>query len=234
MLFRLTFALFLVVSLSFPISAPASQIDEDQAGAWYMYFFNKDFSQSRFGFQGDIQHRNWDMGGDLEQLLVRGGLTYRPEALAGKYTLGVANITSGQFGRSDKTTSETRIYQEVLIPQQLGSRIFLRHRARFEQRWVEDQDFRTRLRYGLFADVPLNQPTLSEGAWYLALYNEIFVNGERDIGSGRQVDFYDRNRFYTALGYKLGDRGQIQVGYMQQHTEAVNKGQFQISFHQAF
>ncbi len=41
---------------------------------------------------------------------------------------------------------------------------------------VEDQDFRTRYRYALFASIPLNGTTLSEGAWYLSIYNEIFIN----------------------------------------------------------
>ncbi|NCV11403.1 MAG: DUF2490 domain-containing protein, partial [Rhodobacteraceae bacterium] len=45
---------------------------------------------------------------------------------------------------------------------------------------------------------------------------------------------YDRNRFYAALGYKFSDWGQVQAGYMQQHTNAVNKGQFQLSLHYAF
>ena len=29
------------------------------------------------------------------------------------------------------------------------------------------------------------------------------VNGERDIGGGRQVEIFDRNRFYAAMGYAL-------------------------------
>jgi hypothetical protein len=212
----------------------AAEIDQDQPGGWYMVTFNKDFSESRFGFQGDVQYRTWDGSGDLEQLLLRGGITYRPDALPGKSTLGLANITSGQFGDSKQTRTENRTYQEAMIPQRLGQKGFLKHRFRFEQRWVNGQDFRTRLRYALFANVPLNRPDLSPGAFYLAVYNEVFINGERDIGGGAEVDFYDRNRLYGALGYKFSNTGQIQVGYMQQHTNVVNKGQFQLSLHYNF
>ena len=214
--------------------ATVNPIEEDQLGGWYMYFFSKDFAKSRLGVQGDIQYRTWDGGGDLEQLLIRGGLTYRPSELPGKYTLGVANITSGEFGASDQTQTETRSYQEALVPQILADRLYLKHRMRLEQRWVNGQDFRTRFRYALFANVPLNQPDLTSGAWYLSLYNEIFINGETNIGEGKEVDIYDRNRFYAALGYKFSDWGQVQAGYMQQHTNAVNKGQFQLSLHFAF
>ena len=124
----------------------AAEIDQDQPGGWYMLTFNEDFTESRFGFQGDVQYRTWDGSGDLEQLLLRGGIPYRPDALPGKYTLGLANITSGQFGESKRAGTENRTYQEAVIPQLVGQRGFLKHRFRFEQRWVNGQDFRTRLR----------------------------------------------------------------------------------------
>ena len=233
MLYRIAF-LMAALAAVLSASAVATEVDEDQPGGWYMVFFSKDLAESRLGFQGDIQYRTWDGGSDLEQLLIRGGLTYRPNTLPGKYTLGLANITSGQFGDSKQTRTENRTYQEALFSQNVAERVYLKHRVRFEQRWVNGQDFRTRFRYALFANVPLNQPDLSPGAWYLALYNEIFINGERNIGDGKEVDFYDRNRFYAALGYRFSDAGQIQAGYMQQHTNAVNKGQLQLSLHYSF
>ncbi|MCH1611311.1 MAG: DUF2490 domain-containing protein [Luminiphilus sp.] len=160
-----------------------------------MAFLSKDFAESWFGVQGDIQYRTWDGGGDLEQLLIRGGFTCRPDTLPGKYTLGVTNITSGQFDQSKQTKTESRTYQQALIPQRPGKKWLLKHRLRFEQRWVNGQDFRTRFSYALFANVPLNRPDLSPCAFYLALYNELFINGQRDIGDGIEVDLYDRNRF---------------------------------------
>jgi hypothetical protein len=212
----------------------AAQIDEDQLGAWYMYFWSTTIGESRWGFQGDGQFRNWDLGGDLEQLLLRGGLTYSPRSTRAVFTLGYASITSGAFGDSDETSREDRIYQEALLPQTIGSRVYLRHRFRFEQRWVEGQDFRTRFRYNIFVDIPLNREDLRQGAVYLALYNEIFINGERDIGDGRQVELFDRNRLYGAIGYSLTDRLRVQGGYMYQVTDLYSKGQLQISFHHAF
>ena len=212
----------------------AAQVDEDQLGAWYMYFFSHTIDNSRWGLQGDAQYRNWDLGGDLEQLLLRSGVTYRPESANVLFTLGYASITSGAFGSSSDTTREDRIYQEALLPHKVGERVFLRHRFRFEQRWVDNQDFRTRFRYALFVDVPLNQTDLSDGALYLAFYNELFINGGRDIGRGRSVDTYDRNRTYAALGYSLSDTMKLQGGYMYQHSNGVEKGQIQLSLHHSF
>jgi len=83
---------------SFAAVPSHAQVDEDQLGAWYMYFWNVAAGNRKFGLQGDIQHRNWDTDGDLEQLLIRGGLTWQPENGSGLYTLGLAHITTGAFG----------------------------------------------------------------------------------------------------------------------------------------
>lgn len=213
------------------VGTVAAQVDESQNGAWYMLFWSKSFDDSRWGIQGDFQNRNWDTGGDLEQWLLRSGVTYRPEGSKNLYTFGYANIRSGVFGPSDASAREDRIYQEALIPQRWGERWRFRHRLRFEQRWVDGQDFRTRLRYALFADVPLNSTDMSPGTIYGALYNELFINGERSIGDGRRVDTYDRNRTYAALGYVLGPSAKVQAGYMYQHSNGVEKGQWQLSLH---
>lgn len=69
-----------------------------------------------------------------------------------------------------------------MLPQRIGERMYLRHRFRFEQRWVENQDLRSRFRYALFMYVSSNQTYMSQGALYLSFYNELFINGESEIG----------------------------------------------------
>lgn len=209
----------------------AQEIDEGQLGAWYMYFFNKKFEDSRFGLQGDYQFRYWDGVNDLEQLLLRTGVTYRPKSNDITFTLGYAFIKTGAFGESNASVIENRIYQEALIPQKIGSRFYLTHRMRYEQRWVQDQQLRTRFRYNLFLNVPLNKETIEKKAIYLALYNEIFINGQTQIGDEREVQLFDRNRTYLGIGYGLSDKLRTQIGWMNQTTTAWAKGQLQFSIH---
>ena len=66
------------------------------------------------------------------------------------------------------------------------------------------------------------------------LPRHITVNGERDIGDGRSVERFDRNRTYAAIGYGLSERMRLQFGYMHQATDDVDKGQVQLSLHQTF
>ena len=203
----------------------------DGMGAWYMYFWNTTFKDSQWGLQGDLQHRNYDLGGDMEQIMLRGGLTFKPKNTDIKFTLGVANITSGTFGESTENSNETRIYQEALIKNKVGIRFHLTHRFRYEQRFLKDQDLRTRYRYNLFLNLPLNSKKIEQGTYYLALYNEIFINGQQDIGNGKTVNIFDRNRTYGALGYSITDNLKIQLGVMRQSTTDCFKDQLQISLH---
>lgn len=209
-----------------------AQVDERQAGAWYMIFFQSTFHEGPWGIQGDVQYRNWNLLGDLEQLLLRGGLTYQPTGTPVKFTLGYGHVTTGAFGDDDASYRESRIYQESLYPARIGNRFYLQHRFRFEQRFVEDQDVRTRYRYNLFLNIPLNRTVFEAGTLYLALYNEIFINGQRSIGQGKTVELFDRNRLYAGLGIVISHGTNVQAGIMQQATDNWRKNQLQLSLHQ--
>ena len=177
-----------------------------------------------------MQHRNWNIAGDLEQLLLRGGVTYTPKNTSIKFTLGYGHITTGSFGEDNAKVFENRIYQEALYPVKLGKRVYLNHRFRFEQRFLTD-NFKTRYRYNLFLNVPLNNEGFDTNTIYLALYNEIFVGGYNQTLSSSETEHFDRNRFYSGVGYVINKSLRVQLGYMNQHTNSWVKNQLQFSLH---
>lgn len=69
---------------------------------------------------------------------------------------------------------------------------------------------------------------------YLSLYNEVFINGERNIGNGNSVGIFDRNRSYAAIGYMIKKQLKVQIGVMLQITDNWGKTQVQISLHHKF
>lgn len=216
--------------LMFVYKPSSAQVDENQLGAWYMLFLNGK-TDGNWGYQSDIQYRNWNLGGDLEQLLLRAALTYTPDNYKVKFSLGAGHITTGAFGSSDNTSEEFRIFEEALIPTSLGPGTKFTNRFRYEQRWVQDQDTRTRYRYQFVVTKALNKNGIQDKSFYLAFYNEIFINGEKNIGSGKSVELFDRNRVYGALGYAVKKDARIQLGVMNQSTNSVSKNQMQLSFH---
>lgn len=210
----------LFVMMAMPSFAQLSEF-ENTLGAWYMLFYNKQFGEGPWGFQGDYQDRDFDFEGDFEQILIRNGLTYKWEKADVLLTLGYGNIRTGVFGLEDSKTLENRVYQEALKSWKVSERVSTNHRYRFEQRWVEDQEMKTRHRYNLFVNVGLSEKTIEVGTVYLALYSEFFV---ADWG-------LDRMRLYSALGYKFSEEYKVQLGVMRQIVDGVGKNQVQVSIH---
>ena len=222
----------MLLLLSLPTNINA-QTDPDEMGAG-MYILSTQFKKdSLWGFQGDIQHRNFNLIGDLQQLLIRGGFTYMPKESPLKLTLGYAYIGNGTPGDSDDQTTEHRFYQETSFPLKLGKGIYSSHRFRYEMRFVEDQDFRTRTLCAIF-EYSLNKPVIEPNTLYLALYNEVFINGQRKTGNVKTVSFFDRNRLYGALGYAFRKGLKMQFGMMRQTSNKFGKNQIQLSLHQTF
>jgi hypothetical protein len=211
-----------------------AQEDPNEFGAWYMYILNTNFNDSQWGFQGDIQHRNFNIIGDLQQILLRGGINYKSKNTPLKLVLGYANITTGTKGSSDATFPENRFYQETSFAVKLGKKLYTNHRFRYELRYVDDHDTRTRYRYNLFINIPLKGETIVAKIPYFAFYNELFINGQRYIGKGRTIEFFDRNRLYGALGCIIREGLKVQFGLMRQTTNLSGKNQLQLSLHHSF
>lgn len=213
---------------------PALAQNEPDLGSWYMYFGNSRFSDSPWAIHGEVQYRNNNILGDLEQMLLRTGLQYNLKSGQVSFLAGYASITTGTPGEATDTFHENRIYQEVILRQKLG-RVGLMHRYRYEQRWVADTDFRTRFRYAIFVNVPLNKKELSDkGSVYVQIYDEIFINGEKSSLSPRS-QYFDRNRIYLGLGYRTSPKLALQFGIMEQTSNILSKTQLQFSaFHQLF
>lgn len=201
-------------------------------GAWYMYFGNFRFTDSPWAIHGEAQYRNHNAIGDLEQMLLRTGLQYNLKNGAASFLAGYGSITSQAEGDATNSIHENRLYQEVILRQKVG-KVGLMHRFRCEQRWIENVDFKTRFRYAIFVNVPINSIELGEkGSWYVQGYDELFINGEKLEDS---VEYFDRNRLYLGLGYRVVENLSFQIGIMEQTTDTKSKTYLQLSaFHQLY
>jgi hypothetical protein len=190
-------------------------------GNWMIYVGNQRFA-GKWNWWNEVQYRNYNLVGDLEQLLVRTGIGRNLTEGNNNLLLGYAFIHSAPYtpGSSVKSvTSEHRIFQQFITRQSFG-RVFLQHRYRLEERFLADR-FRARFRYFLGANIPFNKPKMEKGAWYLSLYNEVFLHTDKAV--------YDRNRIYGAMGWQLHRDIRLEVGMMSQIQETKSRGQWQIA-----
>lgn len=232
-MFKTSLISLLLISFCFTKTLKAQETD-GQLGGWYAYLWNTRFSESQWGLMGDLQYRSDRLVDNFSQYLLRAGINYSPEKSGLTFLTGYAYIDSGAFNDSDPKIWEHRLYQDVLFSQLLWQRLHLGHRLRFEERFVRNQDFRTRFRYFITARLPFNKSDLSKNALFAVALNETFINGQKQIGDGRTVGLFDRNRFGAGLGYSFTNTLRLETLYMRQSTENLNKGQLWFMLYQNF
>ena len=207
--------LFLILLLTNFANAQKSEI-----GNWFNYSGNQKIN-NKLSCWNEVQYRNYNFIGDLQQLLLRTGIGYNLTENNNTVLLGYAFINSQKYlSNSDPKTgsNEHRIYQQFVTRQNFG-RVFIQHRYRIEERFLSDE-LQIRFRYFLSFNIPINNNTMAEKTIYASAYNEIFLNAQNSI--------FDRNRLYVALGYVINKNLRIELGYMAQTLENTNRNQFQI------
>ena len=193
---------------------------QSKVGSWFIYFGNQKINE-KLNWHNEIQYRNYNIINDRNQLLLRTGIGLNLTQNNNNILLGFAFIESQNYtpNTNEKLYSkENRIFQQFITKQNFG-RIFLQHRYRIEQRFIND-DFKIRFRYFLGLNVPLNNKLMAENTIYLSVSNEIFIN--------KELPMYDRNRLYGAIGYLINKYLKVEAGFMNQTLEKSNRNQFQL------
>jgi len=190
---------------------------DSDLGSWYLYLGNKKLN-NQWNLHHEIQYRNYDGIGDLEQLLLRTGIGYNLSDNNNNVLLGYGYILSENYmedATEKQSVNEHRIFQQFQTKHGLG--LFnVKHRFRFEQRFVE-KDFKSRLRYFLSLSIPITNKLMENNTLYASLYNEIFLNTTSEM--------FDRNRLYGGIGYKINDVIKLELGYMNQFFESSSRDQ---------
>lgn len=191
-------------------------------GNWFLYFGNQKINK-RWNWHNEVQYRNYNFAGDVEQLLLRTGMGYNLSENNNNVLLGYAYVHSAPYiaGTDKKSnTNEHRIFQQFITKEKFG-RVNIQHRYRLEQRFIEE-DFKMRARYFLSLNVPINKKEMEKNAVYAAAYNEIFIN--------TKANYFDRDRVYGGIGYCFNKNFKLEAGVMTQILSNSSRTQFQIMF----
>jgi hypothetical protein len=209
---------FFSAMLLFPAGKMEAQ--KSDVGAWYVYLGNQALSK-KWNWWNEVQYRNYNMGGDLQQLLLRTGLGFNLTENNNNVLLGYAYILSENYemgGQFKVSNHENRIYQQFLTKQQFG-RLYLQHRYRVEERFLEDK-FLMRFRYGLSLNIPITAQTMSKGTVYLVASDELFIHTNSPA--------FDRNRLYGGIGYVISGNLRCEAGLIRQTLENSYRDQIQV------
>jgi len=208
----------LFLYLLFFLTSSSILAQDNTLGNWLIYFGNQKIN-NRWNIQSDFQYRLNQVPGQKSQLLIRGGLGYNLSENNHYVLLGIAYVNT-DFTESminSPALNEKRLYQQYLYKHQLND-VFVTHRGRFEERFFPSQ-FGLRARYFISLQKSLNAKLLNKNSIYASIYNELFV----DVKQNK----FDRNRFYTGLGYAINKDIRIETGYLIQAQKNMTVGQLQ-------
>jgi Protein of unknown function (DUF2490) len=198
-----------------------SNAQKSNTGNWFIYFGNQAINK-KWNWYNEVQYRNYNFAGDLQQLILRTGIGYNLSENNNNILLGYGYIDSKRYPTPNvdvkTSTVEHRLYQQFITKQNYKP-FFVQHRYRLEERFLQS-DFQMRFRYFLAVNIPLNNKTMVKNTIYASAYNEIFLNTEKPI--------FDRNRLYGAVGFMFNKYIKAEIGIMAQTQENTNRNQFQI------
>ena len=206
--------------------AIAQDLTADQFNAWVMYAGNHRFSD-RWGLHTEYQWRRNDGFEHWQQSVVRVGADLYTKA-GPMISAGYAWITTYPYGEQPAPTTfhEHRIWEQFILAQTVWRTQF-QHRYRLEQRFLELMEpngeggyvpdgyqFKQRARYRFMVTLPLSRKELADKTLFLAVYDEIFLQFGKHIGT----NILDQNRFYAAFGWRFNKDVNVQLGYLNQYV----------------
>ena len=228
-------AVALLLALLFfasPASAQRTYTPFNKSMQWFAYSGDhKVASKWAVRFDGGWRQMNnalWN------QWLIRPGVNYqlsRNVQLSGAY--GYFNTHPGGLDWEPSAAPEHRLQQQLLIQQPLG-KVVLRHRYRFDQRflgsgYVEGRDrnwnLQHRARYMLRGDIPLKRLSTEKTAVSFSLYNEFFL---RYGYAG--VSAFDQNRIFAGLAFRTARATAIETGVFNQRFQPMCGGRIENNY----
>ena len=233
---------FLYLALTIVMMTTTAHAQVQHAG--WIASFNTIKINDQFSIHFDAQVRSTDDLTDLQTVLLRPGINYHLNRNL-SVTAGYAFIPNRRtVGGASALLAEHRIWKQLLYSHRL-SRSSFSHRLRFELRFiptavarsnkVESDGFRDayRLRYLIRQTVPFAKGQSFDKGFFLALQNEVFANvGDKSAVNGR---LFDQNRLYGAAGYRLPQKGDVEIGYMNQYlknrSSLINNHIIQLAFY---
>jgi hypothetical protein len=166
---------------------------ESNLGNWFMYLGNKKLN-SNWNIHNEVQYRNYNVVGNMEQLLLRTGIGFNLSPNNNNILLGYGFIRSENYVSTD---------------QKVGN----------EQRFLEN-DFKLRFRYFISVNVALSKPKIEKNTFYLSAYNEVFIQSKENLYDRNRVyaglGYAINKDFRIELGYmnqlfNKGSRDQINI-----------------------
>lgn len=209
--FCVVFTWFMQVEL---LAQDTKQVPRSE-GYWIAYSGDNKINKI-VGIHSELQLRNFFIPDNTASVIARIGVNFyiKPFIMG---TVGYGYIFNNPENDNiyGSRTSENRIWEQMLFRQKTKA-VFMEHRFRLEQRFVQNLSNNTniishRIRYRFQTLFPLYTITPHLRHLFISVNDEIMLNFKSET-----AQIFDRNRFYAGLGYQVSPKMNIQLGYVNQ------------------
>lgn len=194
---------------------------EDKVGSWFTFVGHHKVAK-KVSFTTLIQAWDYELADNFNFILYNLSVNYAvTPRLTTSLAYGYADIDSG-FETNGPHTFENRLSEQIVYKHKLF-RTPIDYRFRIEQRFLNklgpNNTFHNRLRYRMSTKISLNTNL------FIRIHNEYLTS----MGS-KKVDAFYENRLYTALGFKVSQSANIQVGYLNRAIKGLSLHRLQFGF----
>ena len=185
------------------LNSSAQNSPQNKLGNWYMYNGSHKLSE-KYAVKTMAHLRYFELTDEFQQSIYRLGLNYNLNSKI-NLTFGVSYADADtEYQNPSNLFTEFRLYEDINLNYKLGD-FKLRHRFRFEHRFIEINDIKSTvnwLRYDINGTYPLSN------TWNIYAFNEIFFNFKGDLIAQN----------WTGAGflYALNNSIKFKVGYFYQ------------------
>lgn len=198
---------FILLCLVLLVVSNSTAYSQRPLGSWNILNTKLNFDD-HWSVWAEGQLRSLQFYDEFTYYEVKGGVTYSLKQNVA-FTIGIGHyetFTAGGNFEQPVVTEETRTWFQMVLEQKLDW-INFEHRYRVEQRHIST-GYKNRFRYRLNVVVPVNNKEVIPKTLFAYIGDEVFFTNK--------TPFYERNRFFTGLGYKFSPVFSVQSGYMRQ------------------
>ena len=196
--------LFLLLLSFMYMKTQGQKSSENQLGTWYMYNGSHKISE-KYALKTMAHFRYFELASAFQQEIYRLGInyTFTPST---NITFGVSYATGDiAYDTSSINLYESRFYEDLNLKSN-WNKFTIKHRFRFEQRFIHrdlnTNQFQNWLRYDLNINYPISN------LWSAYLFNEIFLN----LNSAQT---FVQNWTGAGFLYKWNKNIKLKMGYFQ-------------------
>lgn len=226
-------ALILLLLTTFATQAFAQSVAQGNTNTWFLLMTRFNLSE-KVGITNEIHERTGDFLNDQATFILRPSVDY---VLNNNIELsaGYSFVRSAPHMPYSQPISrnEHNVWEQVLLKFKTAG-VSVQNRIRMEHRFIDDivvrneatnptydiggSSFRNRFRFRFIVSFDLFKLNHGKQSIFINCFDEAFINQSDNL----MPNNFDRNWFYTGIGYKFNKDFNIQLAHMHQYDKVGN------------